>query len=96
VTEKDIEQYLVKEIKKLGGRCDKFQTPARRAAPDRICLLSYGLLIFVECKRPGKKPTPAQYKELDDLMSLGFWATWVSTRQEVNELIEQIKRYIRS
>jgi Holliday junction resolvase len=58
--EKEIEQALVRRVKELGGTCEKFTSPGRRAVPDRIVTLLGGRIIFVECKAPGKKPTLAQ------------------------------------
>lgn len=62
--EKKIEQALVKRVKELGGLCEKFTSPGRRAVPDRIITLPVAggpaRIIFVECKAPGKKPTIMQ------------------------------------
>lgn len=58
--EKQIEQALVRRVKELGGMCEKFTSPGRRAVPDRIITLPGGKIIFVECKAPGKKPTITQ------------------------------------
>ena len=62
--EKTIEQALVKRVKELGGTCEKFTSPGRRAVPDRIVTLPVAggpaRIIFVECKSPGKKPTIMQ------------------------------------
>ena len=41
----------------------KFTSPARRAVPDRIYISSKGTVVFVEFKREGQKPTPAQERE---------------------------------
>lgn len=61
--ERDIEQALCKRVKLIGGMCEKFTSPSRRAVPDRIITLPNGQIVFVECKRPGCKPTAQQ--ELD-------------------------------
>lgn len=58
--EKQVEQALVQRVKELGGTCEKFTSPGRRAVPDRIVTLPGGRIIFVECKAPGKKPTVMQ------------------------------------
>lgn len=60
VSEKQIEQALVQRVKELGGTCEKFTSPGRRAVPDRIVTLPGGRIVFVECKAPGKKPTVMQ------------------------------------
>jgi len=92
--EKDIEQYLCREIKKLGGTAYKFTTPARRSVPDRLCLLPGGIAVFIECKRPGKRLSDAQENKIAELQKLGFDVTWVDTKERVNEEIERIKCFM--
>ena len=91
--ETPVEQYLTREIAKLGGTAYKFNSEQRRAVPDRLCVLPGRVVIFVECKRPGKEPTPAQQREIDRLRENCQLATWVSTKEEVNFLVHQINTY---
>jgi len=37
--ERDIERYLVKRVKELGGACNKVVWPGRKNAPDRVVML---------------------------------------------------------
>ena len=90
-TEKTIETYLMKMISELKGHAYKFNSEQRRGVPDRICVLPKGLLIFVECKRPGGEPTQAQYREMGRLRALGQNVTWVSSTEEVDSLARSIK-----
>ena len=90
-SEKTVEQYLTKEIAKLGGTAYKFNSEQRRAVPDRLCVLPGRVTIFVEVKKPGKEPTPAQQREIDRLREKSHLATWVSTKEEVDYLINRIK-----
>ena len=69
--ERDIEQALVKRVKELGGKCEKFTSPGRRSVPDRIVTLPGNIIIFVELKAPGKKPTAKQLKDHKELCALG-------------------------
>ena len=69
--EKTIEQALVKRVKALGGLCDKFTSTSRRSVPDRIITMPGNIVIFVEIKAPGKKPTPAQLADHERRRSLG-------------------------
>lgn len=69
--EKDIERHFVNHVKKLGGRCEKFTSPARRSVPDRLVTLPEGRIIFVELKAPNKKPTPKQLKDHEERRALG-------------------------
>ena len=89
--EKDIEQYLCKEVNKLGGTAYKFTAPGRRSVPDRLCLIPGGIMIFIECKKPGEELTPTQKYKAVELKNLGFDVTWVDTKERVDEEIARIK-----
>jgi hypothetical protein len=69
--EKDVEQTLVRRVKALGGLCEKFASPGRRSVPDRIVTMPGGRIIFVELKRPGRKPTEAQGKDHERRRAMG-------------------------
>ena len=69
--EKTVEAALVRRVKALGGLCEKFTSPNRRAVPDRIVTLPGGRIIFVELKSPGKKPTPLQSSDHERRRALG-------------------------
>lgn len=66
-----IESKLCERIKALGGQCEKFTSPARRSVPDRLVTLPGGRVEFVECKRPGEKPTAAQGRDHARRRALG-------------------------
>ena len=69
--EKLVEAALVKRVKELGGKCEKFVSPGRRSVPDRIVTLPGGRIVFVECKAPGKKPTELQNRDHKSRQALG-------------------------
>lgn len=69
--ERDIEKALVAHIKSLGGTCEKFVSPMRSSVPDRLVTLPNNAISFVECKRPGAKPTKAQLRDHDRRRALG-------------------------
>jgi len=71
VLEKQVEQALLRRVKALGGMCEKFTSPGRRAVPDRIVTLPGGRVIFVECKAPGKRPTLTQVLDHERRRALG-------------------------
>jgi len=62
--ESDVEKYLVKRVKELGGEIRKVKWVGRRGAPDRFVMV-YGLNFFVELKAPGEKPRPEQVREIE-------------------------------
>ena len=65
--ERDVEKYLVRQVKSLGGKAYKFSSPSNKAVPDRICCFPGNRIKFVELKASGKVPTPLQYKVHKDL-----------------------------
>lgn len=86
--EKDIEQALVKRVKTLGGRCEKFTSPGRRSVPDRIVTLPGNRIIFVELKAPGKQPTEKQLKDHKERRALGCDVRVIDTLEQVNAFPE--------
>ena len=91
ILERDIEQYLVKEVAKMGGKSYKWSSPGNRSVPDRICCFPRGRIVFVECKAPGKKPTPLQFKVLQFLNSLGYNTIVIDAKEKVDTLIDIIE-----
>ncbi len=60
--EKQIEAKVCDYAKTKGMMVYKFTSPARAAVPDRLFILN-GRVFFIEFKREGQVPTPAQYRE---------------------------------
>lgn len=87
IRERDVEKRLRLGVQDLGGRAYKFKSPGHRSAPDRLCILPYGVGGFVECKRPGEKPTPQQLEEHEFLRSRGSEVDVVATYEEVDGLL---------
>ena len=61
--EKHIEAKVCDYAKQRGLLVYKFTSPARAAVPDRLFVLPGGRVFFIEFKREGQKPTPAQTRE---------------------------------
>ena len=92
IRERDVEVYLKKQIKKLGGVSEKYKTPGRRSAPDQICLFPHEQMFWVECKAPGKKPTPKQHEDHKRRRALGFKVYVVDSKPAVDNLIQQLAK----
>ena len=92
--EKDVEMYLVKRVREVGGKAYKFVSPGNIAVPDRICVLPKGNIVFVECKAPGKFPTPLQRKVIDSFHLLGHEVLVIDSKELVDTFLEVIKEEI--
>jgi hypothetical protein len=95
--ESKVESHLVKSVEKLGGMAEKFKSPGRRNVPDRIISWpadiqpsnAYPAVVeFVECKRPGEKPTPAQHRDHERRRAMGFRVIVVDSIEAVDAYIE--------
>jgi len=65
--EKDIEAKVKEYAREQGLLTYKFTSPARAAVPDDMFVCASGRVFFIEFKRKGKLPTPAQLREHDRL-----------------------------
>jgi len=86
-TERDIENYLVHQVKSLGGMCIKLSPDWYTGIPDRLCLLPKGRAFFVEVKAPGKRERKAQRVFGNKLRELGFTALVVDSKCLVNKTL---------
>lgn len=58
--ERDIERLVCKYAETKGFLQFKFSSPSHAGVPDRIFISPKGVVLFVEFKAEGKKPTPLQ------------------------------------
>ena len=89
VRESEVEDYLVKCVKKLGGEVRKVKWIGRRGAPDRVVMVC-GLNFFVELKAPGKKPNEQQQREIESLKSRDVAVYVVDSINAVDQLLSTI------
>ena len=89
--EKEIEQKLVKEVRRAGGMCPKFVSPGSNGMPDRIVMMPGGHLVFVEVKAPGQKPRPLQLVRHDQLRALGFQVIVLDDPKQIHSIVEEVK-----
>jgi len=82
--EKDIESALCARVKSIGGLCEKFVSPGRRSVPDRIVTLPGGVIVFVEVKAPGKKPTDLQERDHARRKALGCRVVVIDSMESAN------------
>ena len=89
-SEKVIEQYLRKTVKKFGGFTNKGNATNCKGYPDRIIHLPGGIIGFLELKSKGRKPTRLQRYYLDLLSGLGFKAEYADTKEEVDKFLKEL------
>lgn len=89
--ERDVENHLREEAKKLGGVAFKFVSPGNDGVPDRLVCLPGGRIAFIELKAPGKKPTPLQVRQIERLQELGFSAMVLDSIEAVDEFTQAMK-----
>lgn len=97
--ESDIEKYLVKRVKELGGECRKIQFIGRPGAPDRLVMLParWGVgnfgeyrsprTIWAELKAPGKKAEPHQLREHARMRKMGQRVVVIDSLAGVDEVL---------
>lgn len=86
--ERNVEQYLVDQVKALGGEIRKLEWIGRNGAPDRFVMLRGGR--FVELKRPGKGLEAHQKREHKRMNEHGVYTWTLSTFEQVDNFINSI------
>ena len=89
--EKQIEQKLVKAVKRKGGMCPKLVCPGFDGMPDRLVLLPEGRIAFVEVKAPGRKPRPLQEKRHNQLKELGFSVYVLDDPEQIPGILGEVE-----
>ena len=86
--EKDIEKRTCEYARSKNCLCYKFTSPSRRSVPDRLFITPHGLTFFVEFKRRGQKPTPAQCVEIDKIKRHGVPVGVIDSMEAGKTLID--------
>lgn len=92
ILEKDVEKYLKKEVKKLGGKALKF-TSTEKGVPDQVLLMPNGNTVFVEVKKPDGQLRKNQIKMHQTFKQLNQEVYTVSSKHEVLLLMNKISGY---
>jgi hypothetical protein len=90
MTEKELEQRLVREVKKRGGRAYKFISPGINGVPDRLVLMPEAKMGFVEVKAPGRNMRPNQIKRKGELEELGFLVYCLDNPEDIGGVLNGI------
>jgi len=87
--ESQIENRLIKELKKLGIETRKVQWIGRDGAPDRLILANGG--IWAELKAPGEKPRLNQVIEHKKMRAAGMRVEIIDSPEGVDRLVGELK-----
>lgn len=90
LSEKQIEQKLVAEVRRRGGMALKFVSPSYSGMPDRLVLLPDGKVAFVEVKAPGKNPRSLQVKRHATLRKLGFQVFVLDAASDIPMILKEV------
>ena len=87
--EKDIEKQLKRKVESRipGAMCMKFVSPGISGVPDRMILLPYGVVVFVELKRPGEVLRPLQRCIVERMRKIGQTVFEVDNPYKVDILV---------
>lgn len=88
--EKNVEAYLVKQVKAIGGKAIKMLPTFEAGIPDR-CVLHNGRTVFVELKKPGAEPRPLQVNFMAELNKMNHETRVIDSYAGVDELIKELK-----
>ena len=86
--ESQIEEKVGTYAKEQGFLVYKFTSPQRAAVPDRLYITPRGDISFLEFKRTGQVPTPAQAREHDRLRDYGVRVFVVDSVEQGKEVVD--------
>src|SRR5688500_17577957 len=89
--EKQIEEKLRDEVKKLGGLALKFVSPGTSGVFDRIVLLPDGKIWFVEVKKPGEILSPLQQVFEKKLIRFSMRYRVIDDMTQVDKFINDLR-----
>lgn len=90
--ERDVERKLADRTGELGGIAYKFTSPGSDGVPDRLILLPYGILYFVELKTDIGQLSPIQKAQQDRIRNLGFRVETVYGETDVDRLVNEMSK----
>lgn len=93
--ERDIEQWLRRQIESMGGQAFKFTSPGNDGVPDRLAVLPGGLIYFIELKTSRGQLAPLQVWQQNRLTDLGCRVRTIKGKTEAEAFIEEVRDEIR-
>lgn len=89
--EKDIENWLNKQVEKMGGLAFKFVSPGNPGVPDRIYILPDGMVWFVELKQQSGRVAGIQRWQRERLIRMGCRYRLVRGKEDARAFAGEIK-----
>ena len=93
-SEKDLEAALVEGCKRRGGMAVKLTSQFHRGLPDRLVLLPFRTVAFVELKSTGEKRSALQEVAARQLDALGFRVFLVDSSEALWEFFCKMDKRI--
>jgi hypothetical protein len=88
--EASIEKFLVDEVERRGGKCEKVRVIGSRGFFDRLVALPKGFTAMVELKKPkGGRLSPHQRERIRTYVRLGARVRICKTRDDVLSLMDE-------
>lgn len=94
VRESDVEAYLKRQCTAHGWTSEKFKSPNKANVPDQIVSIGDSEVFFVECKAPGRKPTPGQLRDHERRRAAGY-RVYVADSKDIVDSIMNTEGMIR-
>lgn len=91
--EKDIEEYVARELP--GGKLLKWVCPGQTGVPDRILILPFGRVIFIEFKQPTGRVSLRQQYWLTKLRGMGHEVLLLKSLEEAKKLVASLPAALR-
>ena len=83
-----VEQYLVDEMKKLGGKCYKMDANLYEGIADRLTVFPNGKMAFVETKQWKGVISPKQKEFQRDMQGMKQVSVVIKSRKGVDAFID--------
>lgn len=90
--EAKIEEWLVKQIKDMGGIADKFVSPANPGVPDRLIVMPPGKIYFVELKTEIGRLSNIQKWQRERYAKCGAEVRVIKGMEQAKEFIKELKK----
>lgn len=92
--ESKIEEWLVNQVKQMGGIADKFVSPANPGVPDRLIILPGGKIYFVELKANWGRMSNIQKWQRERYIKTGADVRCIKGMEAAKEFVEELKNEI--